>query len=46
MICCDCKQDKPDAEFNKRKNRPKGFTSYCRECLSKRWMKWAKSPLS
>ena len=29
------------SEFNRRPNRPKGFTSYCRDCLRKRWRKWA-----
>ena len=41
MKCCDCHADKPESEFNRRPNRPKGFTSYCRDCLRKRWRKWA-----
>ena len=41
MKCCDCGNEKPASEFNRRPNRPKGFTSYCRGCLRKRWRKWA-----
>ena len=41
MICCDCKRDLPASAFGARKNRPKGRMSYCRECMNKRWRKWA-----
>lgn len=41
MTCCDCKRTNPDCGFQRRKDRPKGITSYCRDCLRARWRKWA-----
>lgn len=46
MKCCDCGNEKPESEFNRRPNRPKGFTSYCRDFLRKRWRKWAYGELA
>lgn len=41
MTCNDCNRDNPPCGFQVRKDRPKGFTSYCRDCLKSRWRKWA-----
>lgn len=41
MKCCDCKRDLPVEAFGRRKDRPKGRMSYCRECMRARWRRWA-----
>ena len=41
MKCNDCNRHNPPCGFQRRKDRPKGFTSYCRDCLRARWRKWA-----
>lgn len=35
-ICCKCKVEKPTTEFYKRKNRPLGIGSECKDCVKTR----------
>lgn len=36
-ICTKCKIEKDEIEFHKRKDRPKGRASLCKQCSCKRW---------
>jgi hypothetical protein len=42
MICTGCQKSKPRTAFYKRRDRKKGTTSECRECLLQRMAKWQK----
>lgn len=32
MLCGKCKEDKPEAEFSKNNQRPRGYQHYCKKC--------------
>lgn len=36
-ICSKCANEKDEDDFHKRKDRPKGRASLCKECSRKRW---------
>ena len=33
LSCSQCAEEKPKENFHKRKNRPRGYRSECKECL-------------
>jgi len=43
LICTKCEQEKEDTEFHNRKNRPKGKSSRCKNCSSRRWKKYREN---